>query len=585
MIDTYADIAAIHERGIDRLTDEAVALYESDRARFDTWFAEACQSNNMPRTLAGGLVLRAHDAFSGPQREWFAEALLAAGRYDDALEMLERVLAEDRVNPDALSGLATALAGLGRVREAADAARRLGKHGRRNKIRARRDASLAIIEEVEPRLSESPSLRDWRAYLEACVALGAGPAGQEAATRLQSTPGLFDHGYGEDGLAVLNALIALGAAEGAAPIIRRIRRRRPGDQHLLAAEIQCEIQKGRPSAGRVLASAVSEASSPLVRAASAHATIEAGRDVEGIRELARLASEAGKYHGVTAPLAKAIGAHVLSTHDTRFRQVQGRPRVFNLMPFSNELTLLKLRMAEMADWVDHFVLVEAARTFTGLEKPLQFEAAKAEFAEFLPKILHVRVPEFPDYLAGAWARDYYQRDMAVTALAGLWGPDDVVILTDADEIIRPSALEAFEGELMGLTTTNHKFFFNYTAVQPGGLLMRRSSTICRARVLREFGSSYIRFYLTWFRKDWNAIPDAGWHFSFMNTARLIARKFESYAHSEALEAGWSNDAKVAGVLADVRSGRFEDGWQRQDLDDSFPAYVRQNREALAEFIL
>ena len=119
MIDTYADIAAIHERGIDRLTDEAVALYESDRAGFDTWFAEACQSNNMPRTLAGGLVLRAHDAFSGPQREWFAQALLAAGRYDDALEMLERVLAEDRVNPDALSGLATALAGLGRVREAA----------------------------------------------------------------------------------------------------------------------------------------------------------------------------------------------------------------------------------------------------------------------------------------------------------------------------------------------------------------------------------------------------------------------------------------------------------------------------------
>jgi beta-1,4-mannosyl-glycoprotein beta-1,4-N-acetylglucosaminyltransferase len=576
---------AIQERAIDRLTEHAVALYRSDRARFDAWFDEGCRTSNMARCIAGGLVLRAHDAFTGQQGEGFAEALLAAGRYDDALEVLEQALAEDQANPDALSATASALVGLGRVREAVDAVRRLGKQGRRGKVRARRDASLAIIEEVEPRLSRSPSLGDWRAYLEACVALGAKPAGQDAAARLRTSPELFDSGYGADALAVLNALIDLGAAQGAAPIIRRLRRGRPEDPHLLTAEIRCEVQKGRTAAGSLLARGVSAASIPYLRASSALATIEAGREIEGIEALARLAGEAGKYHGVTAPLARAIGARVLSTHDTRFRQVQGRPRVFNLLPFSNELTLLKLRMAEMAEWVDHFVLVEAARTFTGLEKPLRFEAAKAEFAEFLPKILHVRVPEFPDYLAGAWARDYYQRDMAVSALAGLWGPDDIVILTDADEIIRRSALDAFDGELMGLMTTNHKLFFNYTAVHAGGPLMRRSSTICRARVLREFGSSFIRFYLTWPRKGWNAIPDAGWHFSFMNTAAQLAQKIASYAHQEAVAAGWANDAKVAAAIADVRSGRFEDGWRRQELDDSFPAYVLQNSEALAEFIL
>ncbi|MET1046518.1 MAG: hypothetical protein ABWX70_07425 [Hyphomicrobium sp.] len=117
--------------------------------------------------------------------------------------------------------------------------------------------------------------------------------------------------------------------------------------------------------------------------------------------------------------------------------------IFDCFTFYNELDLLEVRLHELYDVVDRFVLVEASQTFKGNPKPLYFKANQNAFARYADKITHVIV-EFPQDIMAAqrsthpsnpsWARQHYQRDQIAQGLINA-GPDDLVIIADVDEII------------------------------------------------------------------------------------------------------------------------------------------------------
>ena len=53
-------------------------------------------------------------------------------------------------------------------------------------------------------------------------------------------------------------------------------------------------------------------------------------------------------------------------HNWTFRETP--PKVFDAIIFSNELDLLEIRLNELWEVVDHFIILESNRTFTGKEK-------------------------------------------------------------------------------------------------------------------------------------------------------------------------------------------------------------------------
>ena len=57
--------------------------------------------------------------------------------------------------------------------------------------------------------------------------------------------------------------------------------------------------------------------------------------------------------------------------------------------FFNEIDLLKLRLKELNDVVNHFVLVESTRTFSNKEKPLFYDKNKGIFEKYHDKIIHL----------------------------------------------------------------------------------------------------------------------------------------------------------------------------------------------------
>ena len=437
-----------------------------------------------------------------------------------------------------------------------------------------RRASL-LIEALQA--AAEPEARDWpqlRRRAGAGLLLGLGP---EAAERLIAGA--------RSGIA-----LPLGATDAAASIFAAASagapatRQRPLSQAFASlaeegearafAELALKTQAG-DSAPSELAAAPRP--SAAVLAAVATMLAQAGRPELAVTFFGEL-STGKRREAQREELAVCQSRETIGRLAFRTAAHAGPRRIFDLFPYNGELEVLRIKLHEMGPWVDRFVLVESAATFSGQPKPLRFdEAARAELEPFLTKISHVVIDRFADHVTSAWAREFHQRDQAIVALRNLCGPDDLVILSDVDEVVDRRALEAFEREAAPLALSVFRFFLNYRLAGQ----QECKAVVCRARHLERWGSSLLRTVLVPGLLNWR-VPDAGWHFSSAGDAEDIARKLASYAHEENNRP--DNEARYRRVIERLREGELEPGCERCALD-TLPPYVAEDRERLAQMLL
>ncbi|CAG8627056.1 7457_t:CDS:1, partial [Acaulospora colombiana] len=65
-----------------------------------------------------------------------------------------------------------------------------------------------------------------------------------------------------------------------------------------------------------------------------------------------------------------------------------RPKIFDAVIFSVELDLLEIRLRELWDVVDHFIILESDKTFTGEEKEMLFANNRDKFSWAEQKIVY-----------------------------------------------------------------------------------------------------------------------------------------------------------------------------------------------------
>ena len=279
-------------------------------------------------------------------------------------------------------------------------------------------------------------------------------------------------------------------------------------------------------------------------------------------------------------LQRVVGEDMLRRRPLTFAPPGPVRRVFDVFPFNNELRMLKLKLNTMTDWVDGFVIVEARQTFTGAPKPLVFEQNKEQFAEFASKIIHVVVDAFPPYVRHAWAREYHQRDMGVAGLDGRVSEDDLVIISDTDEIVSPAAVQGFDGEFARLGMERLRYFMNYRQALPRSDLKDYAS-LWRARYLGGVGLSTARDTLR-FDKTAPRLSPSGWHFTSIGDASAVRYKMDSTSHQE--HAGVPVDA-IGQMLERIRAGEHDAGWERVKLNWRFPAYLLDHSDEFEDVLL
>jgi beta-1,4-mannosyl-glycoprotein beta-1,4-N-acetylglucosaminyltransferase len=288
------------------------------------------------------------------------------------------------------------------------------------------------------------------------------------------------------------------------------------------------------------------------------------------------------------------------------------PRLFDCFTFFNELDLLELRLLELDPLVHRFVLVEAPQTFTGLPKPLHFKLNRDRFERFLPKIVYVELEEFPASLVSAWDREYFSRRAIMRGLTGA-APDDLVLISDVDEIPKPANLEATlrsPGSARRLTVFESEAYLHYLntrsrlpgIVQSPRLLARRylrdpqAVRSLRPRISKspvwgpvlEFARPLLGPLRAWSQLGYPLAvkmeQGAAWHFASLGGVDAITDKLLAYSHTEVATPANLDRARMANALAEGRSVLGGSALRRVPLDD-LPVALQSDPERWRRHLL
>ncbi|KAI9474097.1 MAG: beta-1,4-N-acetylglucosaminyltransferase-like protein [Benjaminiella poitrasii] len=205
-------------------------------------------------------------------------------------------------------------------------------------------------------------------------------------------------------------------------------------------------------------------------------------------------------------------------------------RVYDAIIFSVELDILEIRIRELWEVVDVFVILESNATFTGKPKPLTFNAHKDRFAFASSKIRHVTVDQYPlPSNEGPFFNEGQMRDAMNEALveAGVQ-TGDLVIMSDVDEIVRAQTLRVLKScegvpEKLHLQLKSYLYSFEFYL---------DLSSSWRAHVVKYVPG---KTFYTHGQISEYILSDAGWHCSFcFRTIEEFQFKMTSYSHSDRL---------------------------------------------------
>src|SRR5208282_2760368 len=139
----------------------------------------------------------------------------------------------------------------------------------------------------------------------------------------------------------------------------------------------------------------------------------------------------------------------------RDRQEEVLMKAIDAFLFSGELDILEIRLHELDSVVDHFVIVESCEPHgAGGRRQPTYLANPARWAEVIGKFgdkIHYEVldklePVYTDSKSG-WQRENFHRSALMQPIRQLARPEDVVIISDVDEIPRATVLKQVIAEL------------------------------------------------------------------------------------------------------------------------------------------
>jgi beta-1,4-mannosyl-glycoprotein beta-1,4-N-acetylglucosaminyltransferase len=256
------------------------------------------------------------------------------------------------------------------------------------------------------------------------------------------------------------------------------------------------------------------------------------------------------------------------------------PMIYDCFLFSDELEILELRLAELDEVVDHFVLVESKSTFSGIPKNLFFEENKHRFKRYLNKIRHVIVEDSPEKQESAWDVEAHQRNAILRGLNDSQS-NDLIIISDVDEIPRQEVIADFTGDLAVAELEEFYYKLNckdLAAKVAAPLLIRRGLL----DVPQEARFRARRFW----KYNIETIHDGGWHFSCVADPIRLKNKLQSFSHQEFNTPEFTDPDAITykikyGLDLVDRRARY---WCCVPLDETFPAYLRSHRARFSHLL-
>ena len=199
-------------------------------------------------------------------------------------------------------------------------------------------------------------------------------------------------------------------------------------------------------------------------------------------------------------------------------------KIYDCFTYYNEEDVMQIRFEELGDVVDYFVVVESSQSFTGKPKPFYFDNLPNWINQWKEKIIRIKI-DFPDDLKTSWEREFYQRN-AIAQIVDRLDNSDVVLISDADEIVKSSLLKKITDHRIPARIDVKQYFWNFNWQVPSHCDQGARPVVCAKSSLKKNTPQELR------GMKLPVIPDGGWHFSFFGESDKIRNKIESFAHTE-----------------------------------------------------
>jgi len=255
-------------------------------------------------------------------------------------------------------------------------------------------------------------------------------------------------------------------------------------------------------------------------------------------------------------------------------------KIVDTFMFCNEYDLLELRLSEHYDKVDKFIIIECDRTFTGLFKGFNLEKQLSRYTTWWDKVEYIKVTNCPS-TPNAWVNETWQRSHMNAAWKDL-GKDDVILISDLDEIFRPEAIDF-------IRNTDYDLYFLY---MPGFYLKlnymdTEGHYSMWGRAIRgyQIDGEQMRYIKDFPGARKVSVHHAGWHFGWLGDVAWIQNKIKSFAHAAELM------SIVDTIDIDVHIQNHEDpqrrskSWFPVKFDGYFPKTILNNLEKYRNWIL
>jgi beta-1,4-mannosyl-glycoprotein beta-1,4-N-acetylglucosaminyltransferase len=250
--------------------------------------------------------------------------------------------------------------------------------------------------------------------------------------------------------------------------------------------------------------------------------------------------------------------------------------IYDCFPFFNELDILDIRFAELYDVVDRFIITEATLTHGGQPKPLYFQDNLDRYGKYLNKVTHIVVDQYP--AMDSWSIERHQRNQLLRGLLDC-APDDIIIISDADEIPRGGAVYEFKHErgIMGLQERLFYYKLNCEAYDKWN-----EAKIATYHEVMSKTPCGIRYTPTT-RLGFDLIENGGWHFSYLSNIDGIIEKLGATAHQEYNTPVFKDKDRVTALVTEGKD-LFDRplAYGFVDIDQSYPKYVLDNLEQFSK---
>ncbi|MGC1878481.1 MAG: hypothetical protein WA347_06825 [Rhabdochlamydiaceae bacterium] len=280
------------------------------------------------------------------------------------------------------------------------------------------------------------------------------------------------------------------------------------------------------------------------------------------------------------PYFKLVKAKKKAKKHKAPKRAEYTPKIYDCFTFFNEFELLEIRLNELNDVVDYFVLVEMDETFQGSPKPLLFKENHKKFEKFLHKIIYVGVTERIEVHNNPWEREKFQRDQIMRGLQQC-ADNDVILVSDLDEILSHRAIPRIvhalnHHQVIACQLAFFVYFLNAREINNGGV-RPYGVRYCdlKNKSVDDLRKCYIFHIPHSPPQPPYILHDTGWHFCSMGGLARFIQKLESWSHTPentpTITPEWKTQAFI-----DLS---VQHSCEIVEIDQSYPQFVLDNLDA------